>query len=146
MRTGLVLEGRAPSTAFAGRRPRGVIARKFVGGFYLVTGGVHLGIVAADPELYRHFADGALFDFVNSGWQDVFMAHPAAWGLTLAAGEIGLGLLLLRGGRWARLGWAGVVAFHLALMLFGWGLWMWCVPALALLILVAGKDWQEGEL
>ncbi len=125
--------------------PRGRLVRKVIGGFYLFTGGVHVGIVAAGPEFYRHFADGALFDFVASGWQDVFMAHPAAWGLVLAAGEVALGLLLLRGGTWARAGWAGVVAFHLALMLFGWGFWVWSVPALALLILVAGRDWQDGE-
>jgi hypothetical protein len=24
-----------------------------------------------------------------------------------------------------------VVGFHLALMLFGWGFWLWCIPALA---------------
>lgn len=146
MRTGLALESRTSSALSRRRRPAGVLARKAVGGFYLVTGGVHLGIVAADPEFYRHFADGALFDFVSMGWREVFMAHPAGWGLTVAAGEIGMGVLLLRGGRWARLGWAGVVAFHLALMLFGWGFWLWCVPALAFLTLVAGKDWQDGEL
>lgn len=132
-----------PSTTRPGRR--GVLARKAVGGFYLFTGGVHLGIVAAGPEFYRHFADGALFDFVSSGWQDIFMAHPVAWGLVMAAGETALGVLLLRGGRWAKWGWAGVVAFHLALMLFGWGFWIWSVPALAFLILVAGKDWQGSE-
>lgn len=131
----------------ASRRSRRVVlARKAVGGFYLFTGGVHLGIVAADPELYRHFADGALFDFVASGWQDAFMAHPAAWGMVMAAGETVLGVLLLRGGRWAKWGWAGVVAFHLALLLFGWGFWVWSLPALAFLILVAGKDWQGSEL
>jgi hypothetical protein len=33
--------------------------RRVVGGFHLSMGGVHLGIVAADPQLYRHFADEA---------------------------------------------------------------------------------------
>lgn len=47
----------------------------------------------------------------------------------LAAGEIALGLLLLRGSGWAKLEWAGVIAFHLALMIFGWGIWLWSVPA-----------------
>jgi hypothetical protein len=35
------------------------------------------------------------------------MAAPVFWGLCLAAGETALGLLLLAGGRAARLGWAG---------------------------------------
>jgi hypothetical protein len=47
-----------------------------IGGSYLSMGGVHLGIVAADPELYRPFADQALFAFVRDGWADIFMAHP----------------------------------------------------------------------
>jgi len=143
MTTGLALDGR-PRPATRRRRQRGVRARKAVGGFYLFTGGVHLGIVAAGPEFYRHFADGALLDFVTSGWRDIFMAHPAGWGLLMAAGETALGLLLLRGGTSAKIGWAGVVAFHLALLVFGWGFWVWSVPALAFLILVAGRDWQDG--
>lgn len=122
------------------RRPPFGRARTVVGCFYLFTGGVHVAIVAADPEFYRHFADGALFQFISARWQDVFMAHPAAWGLALAAGESALGLLLLRGGGWARLGWAGVIAFHLALMAFGWGFWLWSVPALAVLIPAARAD------
>src|SRR4051812_44605091 len=89
-----------------------------VGGFYLSMGGVHLGLVAADTETYRHFADAGLFAFVRDGWQEVFMAHPAMFGLALAAGETALGALLLIGGRYAVLGWAGVIAFHLLLMLF----------------------------
>jgi hypothetical protein len=41
--------------------------------------------------------------------------------LRLAAGETTLGVLLLTRGRAARLGWVGVIVFHLLLMLFGWG-------------------------
>jgi len=126
-----------------GRRPRLRLDRRIVGCFYLFTGGIHVGIVAADPQFYRHFADGALAGVIRSGWRDVFMAHPAGWGLLLAAGELALGLLLLRGGRWARLGWAGVIGFHLALMSFGWGFWLWSVPALALLVPAAGRDLRQ---
>jgi hypothetical protein len=111
-----------------------------VGGFFLSMGGVHLGLVAADTETYRHFADSGLFGFVRDGWQEVFMAHPATFGLMLAAGEIVLGILLLVGGRYAAVGWAGVIAFHLLLMLFGFGVWLWSLPALAGLVYLARKD------
>jgi hypothetical protein len=67
------------------RRPK--LTRRVVGGFYLSMGGVHLGIVAADPNFYRPFAEGAMFEFVRSGWSVVFMAHPSVWGLVIAAGE-----------------------------------------------------------
>jgi hypothetical protein len=132
---------RLPLVARLGRRPG--LARKIVGGLYLSTGGVHLGIVAADPNFYRPFADGALFPFVRTGWQEIFMAHPSGWGLVMTAGETALGLMLLRGGRWARVGWIGVIAFHLALLLFGWGFWMWSLPALALLVPAAIADWPS---
>ena len=116
-------------------------ARTIVGGFYLSMAGVHLGIVAADPETYRSFADGSFLGFVRSGWENVFMARPALWGLALFAGEAVLGGLLLAGGRWARAGWVGVVAFHVVLMLFGPGIWLWCLPALAVLVPLARADW-----
>src|SRR3954454_17336462 len=83
-------------------------ARTAVGGFFLVMRGVHLGLVAADPQIYRGFADDALFPFVRDGWRDVVMADPAVWGLLLMGGEILLGALLLLGGRTARWGWYGV--------------------------------------
>lgn len=119
-------------------------ARGIVGGFFLFTGGVHLGIVGADPQFYANFADGALFPVVRDGWAEVFMVHPSLWGLALVVYETTLGALLLRGGRWVRFGWAGVIAFHLGLMLFGWGFWLWSVPALALLVPMAVADRRQG--
>lgn len=120
-----------------GRRPRG---GPVVGGFFLSMGGVHIGLVTGDTETYRPFADEALFAFVREGWQEVFMAQPALFGLLLAAGETVLGVLLLVGGRCATFGWAGVIGFHLLLMLFGFGIWLWCLPALAVLALLARND------
>ena len=53
--------------AHAQDRRRPPIATTAVGGFYLAMGGIHIGIVAADAQTYRHFADAALFDFVRAG-------------------------------------------------------------------------------
>lgn len=117
--------------------PRGA---QSVGAFFLFTGGIHLGLVAADPEVYRPFADAALFGFVRDGWESVFMAHPAVFGLLLMSGELALGILLLTGGRAARAGWAGVITFHLLLMLFGFGIWLWSVPAIAVLVHLKRRD------
>jgi hypothetical protein len=116
-------------------------AGRTVGGFFLFTGGAHAGIVFADPEAYRHFADEALFGFVSEGWAEVFMAAPAFWGLCLSLGEATLGVLLLVGGTAAKIGWVGVVTFHVLLMLFGFGIWLWCVPALVVLLALARRDW-----
>jgi hypothetical protein len=36
-----------------------------------------------------------------------------------------------------------VIAFHLALMAFGWGVWLWSVPGLAGLVPAALRDWPR---
>ena len=118
--------------------------RHFVGGLFLVTAGVHVGIVMADTDYYRSFADDAL-PWVHSAWQDVFLAAPTVWGLLVAAGELSLGLLLLGNRTASRLGWLGVIGFHVALTLFGWGFLFWTVPALAFLIPAARRDWRRLE-
>lgn len=122
------------------RRPRRAWERSLVGCFFVMMAGVHLGLVAVDPGVYRHFADDALFGFVRSGWREVFMADPAFWGLCVMAGELVLGALLLIGGRAATVGWVGVLTFHVLLMLFGPGFWLWSVPAVALLLFLARRD------
>ena len=116
------------------------LGRSLVGGFFLVMAGVHLGIVSVDPQTYDAFADDALFPFVHDGWQSIVMAQPAFWGLCLMSGELVLGTLLLVGGRAARWGWIGVIAFHVLLMLFGFWVWAWSIPVLVLLVWLARRD------
>ena len=116
------------------------LGRTVVGAFFLVMGGVHLGLVANDPEVYRHFADDGLFPFVRDGWASIVMATPAVYGLLLMAGEVTAGALLLAGGRAARVGWVAVIVFHLVLLVFGWWIWLWSLPALAVLVTLAHRD------
>lgn len=129
-----------PSAPGTLRQPR--VGRSLVSGLYLVTGGVHLGIVVTDTGFHRHFADGALFPFVRDRWAEVLMAAATIWGVCLAAGEILLGTLLVLGGPWAKTGWVGVVAFHLLLMLLGFSV-LRSVPMLAVLSSLAVRDWPR---
>ncbi|QSR33397.1 hypothetical protein CFI00_0185 [Nocardioides sp. S5] len=119
---------------------RAAAVRRFVGGFYLVMGGLNAGIVLADAESYRTFADESFSSSVTDAWRQVVMTHPLAWILLLAAGEVVLGLLLLRGGPAARAGWVGVLVFHVLLMSFGFGFWLWSIPVLAVLAPAARAD------
>jgi len=120
-------------------------ARRIVGGGFLVAGGVNAGIALTDPQTYATFADQSYLPFVTSAWHDVVMAHPTAWILLLAAGEIALGALLLSDRRPAvRVGWGGVRTFQVLLMLFGFGFWLWSLPALAVLLPVARRDLNRG--
>src|SRR6478609_3221989 len=59
------------SSTSTGVDRHGPAGRLLVGGLFLTTGGVHLGLVAADPEVYRHFADAGIFPFVRDGWRSV---------------------------------------------------------------------------
>lgn len=136
------LEDRPATTSTRGRAaPHPSSVRRFVGGFYLVMAGINAGIVAADPETYRTFADGAFWPFVTDAWHSIVIAQPLVWFLLLAGGELTLGLILLRGGTAARAGWVGVIAFHVLLMSFGFGFWLWSLPVLALLVPSAVADW-----
>ena len=107
-------------------------------------GGVHLGLVAADPQVYRHFADNGLFAFVRDRLDRHRDGRPGFYGLLLMAGEVTAGALLLIGGRAARVGWVAVIAFHVLLLVFGWWIWAWCLPALALLTWLAGRDFRTS--
>jgi hypothetical protein len=124
---------------------RSARGRLVVGGFFLVMGGVHLGLVSADAQVYQHFADHGLFSFVRDGWRDIVMARPEVYGLLLMVGEVTAGTLLLVGGRAARVGWVAVITFHVLLMLFGWWDWVWCVPALTLLVVLARRDLETSR-
>ena len=68
------------------RPPR---ATTVVGGLYLVAAGSHVGLVSADPSVYRSFADRGLFAFVRSGWIGVLALHALlllfGWGSWLYA-------------------------------------------------------------
>jgi hypothetical protein len=114
--------------------------RVSIGGFYLVMAGINIGILEADSGTYRHFADSGLFPFVRHQWQDIVMAAPGVWIGLLAAGEILIGAALVAGGRWTLVGYTAIVAFHVALVLFGWGVLMWSVPVLLLMAVAIRRE------
>jgi hypothetical protein len=120
------------------------VARLAFGGLF--TGGslVHVAIVVTGTETYRHFADTVFIPVVKQAWLSVFMPHATLLGLLLATFELTVGLLILAGGRKTTLGLLAAVAFHLGLMLFGWGLWFWSVPMLAMLVALLRHDFGNA--
>jgi hypothetical protein len=86
---------------------------RLVGGLFLCTSGIHVGIVSADPSMR------------SSGSREA----PAAARPAPAPGGVA-----------ARLGWMGLIAFHVLLVLFGWGFLFWSGPVLTFLVWVAVRD------
>jgi hypothetical protein len=112
----------------------------------MFTGGaaIHVAIVITGTDTYRYFADTAFIPFVKQAWLSVFVPQAALLGLLLAAFELAVGLLILAGGPKTRLGLFAAMAFHLGLMLFGWGFWFWSVPMLALLVTLLRYDFGNA--
>jgi hypothetical protein len=122
------------------RIPSPRATRISIGEFYLVMAGINIGLVVGDSEAYRHFADRGMFSFVRNGWAHIVMTAPGVWIGLLAAGEIAIGIALVAGGRWTLPGYAAIVVFHLALVLFGWGILTWSAPVLVLMALVIRRE------
>jgi hypothetical protein len=136
-----MFSGRAATRSPAlGAPPIVVRARTSLAALYLASAGVHVTLAALHPAAYQGFADAALLPAVERGWHDVFMADPEACAMTLALAEALLASALLIGGWWRRAGYAGVIAFTLALTVFGWGFWLWSGPALAVIVPLAIAD------
>lgn len=115
--------------------------RHALGWFFVLCGCVHIVLAATDPQVYSAFAQEALFPFVRTAWREIFMADPDGWALVVAEVEFLIGAALLLGGVWARIGYLAVITFHIALMMFGWGFWMWSIPAIVgITALALGDD------
>lgn len=121
--------------------------RLLFGGMFVLGSAANLLLVSAHRGVYSAFADDALFGFVRTSWSSVVAGAPAPAIGALAFFECVVGLLVLFGSpRLALVGAGLMAAFHLALMTFGWGFWIWCVPMLVLLgVLVRGLYTQTRD-
>lgn len=115
-------------------RPAVRWGRRGVALLFVAGGATHVFLGTTMPDVYEPFADAAPWAFVREAWHDVFLAHPTVWALLLAAGEVTIGVLAGdHRGRTARAGLALAIAFHVALVAFGWGFLWWSAPMLVAL-------------
>ena len=136
-----------PATTLAPPHRHGRVARvgrMSFGAMFAGGAAVHFAIVVTGTETYRQFADTAFIPFVKQAWLSVFMSHAALLGLLLAAFELAVGLLILAEGPKTRLGLLAAIAFHLGLMLFGWGFWFWSVSMLVMLVVLLRYDFGNA--
>ena len=127
------------AAVLAGRSRRWrYIGRGAVGVLFVIGGALAHVVNLVSGVSYASFADPALFGWVTDTWRTVVPPHHVVLIGLLAAFEAAAGALAVSGGRRTQLGYAGVIAFYLALWLFGWIETAWCavmIPAMVLLLL-----------
>ena len=114
-----VLAGRSRRARYVGRAAVGVL---------FVIGGALLHVInlvtGAD---YAGFADPAHFGWVTDSWRAIVAPNQLLFIGLLVVFEATVGVLVISGGRRTQVGYVGVIAFYLALWLFGWIETVWCL-------------------
>ena len=113
------------------------LGRVAVGVLFIVGGALLHVINLATGGDYAGFADPAHFAWVTDAWRAVVAPNQVVFIGLLVVFEATVGVLALSGGRKTQVGYMGVIAFYLALWLFGWFETVWCIlmlPAMLLLL------------
>jgi hypothetical protein len=77
---------------------------------------------------YAGFADASWSALVTDTWESVVVPHHHLFIGLLVVFELVVGLLVLVPGLPRRVALAAMIAFHVALLAFGWTLAVWSVP------------------
>lgn len=136
-----VLASRSKWWRYAGRAAVGVL--------FIIGGALAHVVNLATHANYASFANPALFGWVTHTWRTVVPPHHVVLIGLLAVFEAAVGALVISGGRRTRFGYAAVIAFYLALWLFGWIETVWCIvmiPAMVLLLLAERRAARAATL
>jgi hypothetical protein len=117
-------------------RPARYLGRAALGVLFIIGGALLDVINLATGVDYAGFADPAHFAWVTHAWRAVVAPNQVVFIGLLVMFEATVGVLIVSGGRRTQLGYAGVIAFYLALWLFGWFETMWCLIMLPPMVLL----------
>jgi hypothetical protein len=125
----------------AGRHPRALqVGCWAVAALFLAAGALVNAVFLARGDDYAGFADGSASAFVRDTWASLVVPHHHLFIGLLVVFEAAVGVLVLLGGRLREVGLGAAVAFHVALVSFGWGFLLWSGPmVLALLLLLRAE-------
>lgn len=107
-----------------------------VAALYLVAGALVNAYYLARGDDYEAFADGSYLAFVTDTWRSLVVPNHHVFIGLLIAFEAAVAVLVLLGGRRATWGYVAAIGFHVALLSFGWGFYLWSVPMTAALVLL----------
>lgn len=116
--------------------------RGAVGFLYIVAGAGANAYFLLRGDDYHDFASGSYLPFVRETWVDLVVPHHDAWISVLIVFELGVGLLAVAGGRRTQVAYGAAIAFHLALLSFGWAFYLWSVPMVAALVVLLRSERQ----
>jgi hypothetical protein len=120
-------------------------ARIAVGLIWLAGGVFNLAVTARMSEPYAWLEETPVAPY-RWFFREVVGAHPVAWTVALAAGEIALGLLTLSRGRRARLGLLGGSLFSAFLVSLATPYTLVMAPYALLLVWLSRFDYQTSPL
>lgn len=124
--------------------PRFLGAFRTVLGFTYVVGcPVHIYFALANPMGYRDMSKWAppVSELAREFWYVWFLPHARIFALVIAAFEIAVGILILRGGSATKWGLVGALGFHLALATI-FGMWPYTVPMIVLIAWALRYDFR----
>jgi hypothetical protein len=116
--------------------------RRAVAVLYLAAGALVNAVFLARGDDYAEFADGSYILFVRDTWRWLVVPNHDLFIWLLVVFEIAVGLLVLSGGKRTQLGLAAAIAFHVALLSFGWGFYLWSIPMIGALTLLLRAERQ----
>jgi hypothetical protein len=113
---------------------------------YLPAGAaVHAWYLATDVT-YSGFADWSWSSFVTETWESLVVPHDWVFIGLLIVFEATVGVLVLIAGRPRRIALVLIMAFHVALLSFGWAYLVWVVPMVGALGLLLRADRPQPAL
>ncbi|USX54445.1 hypothetical protein [Lentzea sp. HUAS12] len=124
----------------------GLYVGRIAVGVLFVVGGALLHVInLARGDDYAGFADPAHFDWVTRAWRAVVPPNHVLLICLLIAFEAAAGILVVAGGRWTRLGYLAVIAFHVPLWLFGWYETVYVLIMLPPLVFLLRQEVRRGH-
>ena len=107
---------------------------------YIVGGAAANTLFLLRGDDYAKFADASAVPFVRHTWHTLVVPNHAAWIMLLILFELAVGLLALLGGRETQFAYVAAIAFHVALLSFGWGFLLWSLPMITSLAVLLSAE------
>jgi uncharacterized membrane-anchored protein len=125
------------SGVLAARRPRArTVGRVAVAVLFLAAGAAVNAMFLLTGADYDGFADGSPIAFVRDTWQSLVVPRHELFIWLLVVFEAAVGVGAAVGGRATQVAYVAAIAFHVALMSFGVGFWVWSLPMIVGLVLL----------